>query len=90
MIANIYSKGDMLLVDFLLTEDGNRYNYTTMLRYHQALELQVYFDISQLNCLLEELLALNDSWLYFDPTNSSGKSPGFYFSWLQCRMNRVA
>ena len=89
MHANIYSKGDVLLVDFSFTDGTNHYQYTTMLRYHQAFELQVYFDTSQINCLSGEIFALNDSWLYFDPANSSGKSPGFYFPWLQCRMSRT-
>jgi len=88
--ANIYNKGDVLLVDFSLTDGTNHYHYTAMLRYYQALELQVYFDSNQLSCLFEEILALNDSWMYFDEANKSGKSHGFYFPWLHCQMNRIS
>ena len=91
MIANIYSKSDVLLVDFSFVDGAaNHYYYTAMLRYYQALELQVYLDTNQLNCLFGEIIALNDSWMYFDQANNSGKSPGFYFPWLQCRMSRTA
>ena len=41
--ANIYSKDDMLLVDFSLTDGTNYFHYTAILKYYQALELQVYF-----------------------------------------------
>ena len=87
--ANIYSKNDVLLVDFALTDGTNHYYYTAILKYFQALELQVYFDSSQVNCLFGELLALNDSWMFFDKADNSGKSAGFYFPWLQHRMSRT-
>lgn len=88
--ANIYSKNDVLLVDLSLTDGTNKYYFTATLKYYQALELQVYLDPSQMNCLDGEILALNDSWLYFEKANSSGKSTGFFFPWLQCRMIRNA
>ena len=84
--ANIYSKNDVLLLDFALTDGTNHYYYTAILRCFQDLELQVYFDSSQVNCLFGELLVLNDSWMFFDKSDDSGKSAGFYFSWLQHRM----
>ena len=86
--ANIYSKDDMLLVDFSLTDGTNYFHFTAILKYYQALELQVYFYSSQLNCLFGELIALNDSWMYFDKADSTGRSAGFYFPFLDCRMKR--
>ena len=86
--ANIYSENNTLLVDFSLTDGTNNQNFTAILKYYQALELQVYLDPAQLNCLVGEILALNDSWMYFEKPNPDGKSHGFFFPFLQCLMMR--
>ena len=81
-------KDDILFADLRLTDGTNTFFFSPILKYYDDYELQVYVDPNQMTCLLGELVALDGAWMYFDKPDNSGKSPGFYFSWLGHQMNR--